>query len=294
MSSRNILNIAILAVVLILAVVAFYPSIQKPTEAPVIRLFDMPKSAITHLTIQGRNQTPQRFTKLDPQGSMEKWYMEEPIHAKASEPRLNTLLDIVEQPSRSQYQVETANLAKYGLDSPIATLTFNEHAIAIGNNDPIHQRRYVLVDGKVHLIDDNFSHLLNENIGHLIDHDLLPVDSVIEKITLPDFELIKMDTSWQLTPPRNGSVSQDVLQTFIDEWRYSQALDVTIMVEPYTNRTAPAIRIKLQGQDTPILFYVEHTEQGTVFIRPEFKMRFHLTKDTAQRLLQLPDIEPPA
>ena len=294
MSSRNILNIVILGAVLILAVIAFYPSMQKPTEAPVIHLFDMPKSAINHFTIQGRNQSPQRFIKQDQQGSVEKWYMEEPVHAKASESRLNTLLDIVEKPSRSQFQVEAANLAKYGLDSPIATLTFNEHTIAIGNNDPIHQRRYVLAEGKVHLIDDNFSHLLNENVGHLIDHALLPADSVIEKLTLPDFELIKMDANWQLTPPRNGGVSQDVLQTFVDEWRYSQSLDVTILAEPYTNTSAPTIRIKLQGQDSPILFYIEQTTQGTAFIRPELKLRFHLTKDTAQRLLQLPDIEPAA
>jgi hypothetical protein len=43
----------------------------------------------------------------------------------------------------------------------------------------------------------------------------------------------------------------------------------------------------MQDQADPIIFYVDQTQLHTVFIRPELKIRYHLTKDTAQRLMRL-------
>jgi hypothetical protein len=216
--------------------------------------------------------------------------MSDPVHARASEHRIGTLLDLLRQPSSTQLQVDKNNLAKYGLDAPRYGLEFNEYSMTIGDTEPLNNRRYVMAQDTVYLIEDYFSHLLTEGEGALIDHALLPPGSIIEKLQLPELTLQKKAGQWQISDASRLDAehySQDSLHTLIDEWRYGRALTVTLLSEPYDTSAAPAIRVYMQDQADPIIFYVDQTQLHTVFIRPELKIRYHLTKDTAQRLMRL-------
>lgn len=288
MPSRTILNIVIFFAVIVLGVLAFYPGEQNEQHKPGVRLTSLNKADIQFLAIHGLSETTVQFNK-----QQSGWYMSKPVHAKASEHRINTLLDVVEQTSHSQYQVPKDNLAKYGLAQPKYTLEFNNHLIAIGQNEPIKQRRYVLFENTVHIIDDFFSHLFSQSPATLIDHALLPMDSVIVKIVLPQYEINKVDSQWQVTPSEGKAYSQDVLQTLVDEWRYGRALQMSLLTTAQTStNTAKILQVYLQNQASPVVFHVENTPQQILFIRPDLMLRYHLTPNSAQRLLRIPDINP--
>jgi hypothetical protein len=140
------------------------------------------------------------------------------------------------------------------------------------------------------VIEDYFSHLLMEGEGALIDHALLPPGSIIEKLQLPELTLGKTQGQWQITEAsrlNSEHYSQDSLNALIDEWRYGRALTVTLLDEGYDSAGAPTIKVYLKNQPNPIVFYVDQTQVHTLFIRPDLKIRYHLTKDTAQRLMRL-------
>jgi len=285
MSSRNILNIVILLVVIVLAVIAFYPGTQPEPPPPMVKLLPLSKSDIHSLNIHSHDKPVLRFHKENQQ-----WFMTEPLRIQASEHRINTLLEIVQQPGGTQLAVDKNNLAKFGLDSPRYGLEFNEYPMAIGETDPIHNRRYVMAQDSVYLIEDYFSHLLMEGEGAFIDHALLPPDSLIDKLQLPDLTLRRHQGQWQITDASHLEAehySQDSLQTLIDEWRYGRALAVTLLKEPYDSPQAPIIKVLLRNQTDPIEFYVEQSQLHTLFIRPDLKVRYHLAKNTLERLTRL-------
>ena len=285
MSARNLLNIVILLAVIILAVIAFYPATQPETPQPMLRLLPLNKTDIQTINIHSHDKPVLRFGKQGQQ-----WFMTEPLHILASEHRVNTLLDILQQPEGTQLAVDKNNLAKFGLDAPRYGLEFNGNPVAIGDTDPIHKRRYVLAQDTVYLIEDYFSHLLLEGEGALIDHALLPPDSRILKLQLPNLTVAKVEGQWQITDASQLDAehySQDALQTLIDEWRYGRGLTVTLLSEPYDTSNVPVIKVFVRSQDDPIVFYMDQSQLHTLLIRPDLKIRYHLTKDTTQRLTQL-------
>jgi hypothetical protein len=285
MTARNLLNLVILLAVIVLAVIAFFPATQPEPPPSMVHLLPLSKTDIHTLNIHSHDKPVLRFAKQEQQ-----WYMTKPVHIRASEHRIDTLLNIVQQPEGTQLTVDKNNLAKFGLHTPRYGLEFNDYPMAIGDTDPIHQRRYVMAQDSVYLIEDYFSHLLLEGEGALIDHALLPPGSQIETLQLPNLSVRKHEGQWQITDASQlhaEHYSQDALQTLMDEWRYGRALTVTLLSEPYDSNKAPAIKVYLQNQADPIVFYIDQSQIHTLFIRPDLKIRYHLTKDTSQRLMRL-------
>jgi hypothetical protein len=285
MSARTILNIVIAAAVIVLAVIAFYPGNKPEPPPPMVQLLPLNKADINQLNIHSHDKPVLRFSKQDQQ-----WFMTDPIKVRASKHRIDTLLDLLRQPSSTKLSVDKNNLAKFGLDTPRYGLEFNGYSMTIGDTEPLHKRRYVMAQDTVYVIEDYFSHLLMEGEGALIDHALLPPGSIIEKLQLPELTLEKKQGQWQITEANRLNAehySQDSLNALIDEWRYGRALTVTLLDKNYDSTGVPTIKIYLKNQPDPIVFYVDQTQVHTLLIRPDLKIRYHLTKDTAQRLMRL-------
>ena len=88
MSARNLVNVVILSVVVILAIIAFYPSTSPEPPPPMAQLLPLSKSDINMLNIHSHDKPVQRFSKQD-----KRWFMTEPLHIKASEHRYRALIE---------------------------------------------------------------------------------------------------------------------------------------------------------------------------------------------------------
>jgi len=296
MTPRTLLNLGILLAVIALAAIAFFPRQQSEPETPMTSLLAVNKADVKTIRIQGSGIPELSFNKQDQQ-----WLMSAPVQITADDHRISTLLNILEQPANHKLPVNKTELPKYGLDSPLFFIYFNDLPLAIGGTDPIHQRRYVMAQDTVYLVDDTFSRWLGEGAGAFMDSALLPPGSVIQKIQLPDFEIVKEDTHWLYKPAGESAAektphySPDSLQTFVDEWRYGRALQVSQLETPYKLTGGRRFKVFLQGQAEPVEFFEELSTDDTALVRADLNIRYHLTKDTLQRLTTVTeqkDIEP--
>lgn len=296
MTPRSLLNLGILVAVIILAAIAFYPRQQPEPETAMVTLLTISKADVETISIQGAGKPQWDFDKQD-----EHWFMNAPVRVRANEHRISTLLNILRQPADHKLAVAPNSLSKYGLDAPLFSIRFNGTAVSVGGSDPIHQRRYVMARDSVYLVDDSFSRWLGEGAGAFIDAALLPPDSTIQKIQLPNFEVVKSEAQWQYKPEQESETanaahySPDSLQTFIDEWRYGRALQVSVLSAPYDPSKGRPLKVFLQNQAEPVVFYEESSAEDTALVRADLNIRYHVTKDTLGRLTKVTeqnDIEP--
>ncbi|WP_455202909.1 DUF4340 domain-containing protein [Kaarinaea lacus] len=285
MSSRAWLNVVILIAVVVLALFAFYQPSNNSEQTLQHALTPMNKVEVSDIEIRRPGKTTVRLQKQD-----QHWYVREPIKVPASPYRVDTLLELLQQNSFSRYQVEPANLAKYGLQPPKAELQFNHTTLALGEVDPLRGRRYVLFADQVHLINDNYEFVVNASVKTYVDAALLPQQSAIEDLRLPDMEIRLQQGRWQISPPPAQSYSQDDIQSLIDEWRYGQALAVELLQQPRAlDPTATIISVTLKDQTTPLEFELIQKPEQTVLIRPELGIRYQLAPGSANRLFAIVD-----
>jgi hypothetical protein len=88
------------------------------------------------------------------------WRMLEPLTLDADPGRLDQLLTLIAAPVLRSFPAPSAALDELGLDPIKLSLRLDGLTLAFGGLDPLGQRRYVMADGLVHLIDDRYHHLL--------------------------------------------------------------------------------------------------------------------------------------
>jgi hypothetical protein len=95
----------------------------------------------------------------------DRWQMSHPGPVPAQAARVAQLLAIAQAPLRRSFAPRQP-LEDYGLAPPAALLQFNRMQIGFGARDPSQRQRYVLVDGRVGLVDDVYFNLLTLPPSH--------------------------------------------------------------------------------------------------------------------------------
>lgn len=279
MNSRAILNLSILAIVIVLGAVVFYPP-QQSTETKIeTALTSLTPEAVHTITITKPNQTPINFVNQK-QG----WLINAPFTVNANPQRLEKILQLITQPSHSQYNIDESNLAKYGLDNPQVVIAFNDVELRFGGSDPIHQRRYILIDNRIHLITDLVSHILKQPVTQFIDLALIPGNQQITKLQLPEFSLKLIQGKWNFERPHNSTINQDAAQKFVDEWRYAQALSVELVKRAPPTDANNKVSIATSSQSVEFILFDGESE--TKLIRTDLPIQYQLSPDSVQTLLQ--------
>jgi hypothetical protein len=227
----------------------------------------------------------------------EEWSLREPFQMPANRFQAETLVSLAQATSTARYPAEKTNLHELKLDKPVLTVRFNDLEVALGDTEPLSGRRYALVGGTVHLINDSVSSLVGAEPTAFVSHALLPAESRPVAIAIPalkqgegespawgGFELRFEDSRWSLRPP-DDTVSQDTINTLVDGWRYAHALDV----KPYDKERKPlaTVRVELQGEAEPIRFDVLSLKPEVVLGRPDVSLQYTLAEPLAKRLFTL-------
>jgi len=287
MNSRKLLNLGLLAMVIGLGIIVMLDSsndIDAPEPNKISKLNSTDINQIL-ITINSNKRIELKKTnKL--------WRIIEPINIAANEVQVFVLLGLLNTISYGQHKVAEADLAKYGLDPPSVTINFNQNSFAIGDEDPVQHHRYILFNNTVHLIRDQYSSIAKSAPSGLINLAIMPENTKIKSLHLPDMKLDLIDGSWIITPPPDKTISQDTIRKLVDEWQFAQALEASLLdsVEPPELKTLP-VHIEFSG-DTPVMdLQTFSTDDERLLINPALGIQYHLTSHASARMFQLTEAQ---
>ena len=301
MSGRWWLNIGLAALIIALAlVVEFKPGMHKAPAIPP--LTDLSINRIDHIRLQ-RPGKPE----IDLARSAGQWVMTAPRKARANRFRINELLHLAVAKIATHFAAPAADLGRYGLDKPRAEVWLNNEKISFGGPHPLDPDHYVLYRDQVYLVPDHYANAATAPLSGFFSTRLINMRSRLMALRLPGLSLTrKPDGSWQVTPP-NKKLSTDRVNTFVDDWRYAEALSV----RPYSGKPViahvritfalPAVRAPA-GAGHPLGTSGKPPEPGPrsvldlgilerkpelILYRKDEGLEYHFPADMASQLLEL-------
>ncbi|WP_455223309.1 DUF4340 domain-containing protein [Kaarinaea lacus] len=284
MAKTLVTNLILLVIIIVLGLVIWLDPFSEPRVQPV-PLTGIDASTISTITLSSSGQLQVKLEKRDLQGKST-WYLTTPLEMPANPVKVGQLLDLLNTDSLRQYEIKSDNLAKLGLDPPGWEIALNQTKVQFGKTEPLEQRRYVLVGAKVHLINDRFSQYNFGSPLMLANLDILPVDKSVSEVHLPDKVIKKVDGQWQSMPSMEA-ISQNTFKEFIDEWRYAQALRVTLSDKQEQTTSATPVTIYLEKANQPIHLTVESTDEDVIVTNKDWGVRYYLASNIGKRLLHV-------
>lgn len=278
MKSRNLLNLILLGIVVILVlVVVFEPG--KKSKPPVHKLTTLNQDSISKIRIE---RTGKPDVALEKQH--ETWYMTSPYQLPANKFRTDAILRLLQAQSFSQHDIRKLDKKTFKLDKPAITLHFdNKLSMAFGGSEPLNHRRYVLVGNTLNLVSDSVYYYLAGKTTSLLSLQLLPAGVAIKGIQLPGHTLELKSGKWEISNEPKDMASDAVTQ-LLNHWKLAQALDVM----PAKDKPGKQqVKLFIDGQDKPIVFSIVKRHPDLMLLREDKGIEYRLTEDSANNLLAL-------
>lgn len=279
MRSRLLLNLVLLLAVILLAVLVFNTA-QEPDKTPDTKLTDLVPEQVTRIELQRQNEQPVSLHR-----EQDVWYMDKPYQLAANDYRVQALLRLLQTEYSSRNPIGDRDPALYGLDTPRATLVFNDTLkIEFGDTEPLTKQRYLRIANQLYLVaDTHYYHTVSPATGYL-SHALLPPGK-ITALELPDLHLSLQQGQWHSEPSHEDRSADDFTE-LVSNWRSAQAL----RLEPVNSETLPKanIRIQLANRDDPVQFTLQHKDKQIMLLRHDAHMRYVIDEAIRDQLLQLP------
>jgi hypothetical protein len=279
------LILCVIAVGLICAVLLSHKK-ETPKGVPLTAL---KADAVVHIVLHHPKAVDIVLDKKDG-----KWALTAPVQVAADPFEINSLIGLATAETRSTIDPKQVKLADLGLDPPAYDVTLNDVKIDFGGVEPLNFRRYVETGGKIDLIDDPPASTLDADYSDLVAKKLLPDNAQIASISVPGLKLTRSadGKSWTADPadPKAGS---DELQKFVDAWSNARALwNGAIPADAKPDANPQNISLLLKDGKT-LNYTVVGRDPQLVLQSDELKIRYSLAKDDADKLLKLPEPEPP-
>jgi len=277
MNSRSLLNIFLLLV--LGGLISFF---MLDNEAPVVsnKLTTLQPNDISRITIPREDRVDIILSKNSNSPNESEWYMLQPYAIKAHAFRVNTLLKLSQATTHKNYATNDLNLADYGLDTPRARIIFNDTEILFGKTNPLNNKRYLLCNNTLSLINDDTYPLVSAEPASLVDLHLLDSKN-IQSIETADWHIFKNSSNhWD----SNSQFSADQLQTLLENWQHAQAF----AVHKYMPRKKLG-NIVLTIDEQKMHFEISDDDPWLILARPDMGIEYHLDKALKNSLLGIPD-----
>lgn len=281
MNQRNILNLGLaLALAGLVAVVAYQPG--KELDEKTTLLTRLITKDVQKIVIEQIGQPSIMLAKIKNQ-----WQMKEPYNNLANTLRINKFLALVSAKSHAQYSASSANLKQLKLLTPNLIATIDDVKLLFGTTDALKGYRYIQINNTVHLITDRYSYLVQGQATTLLNPALLPKNTTISKLVLPELTLELTKTGWQSQPP-NKSASADQLQQLLDEWRFARALRVS-KIPPNNQHRAAAIKVHTDNNQTHLFGLIQQKDE-IILQNKNTGLSYHFATEAGERLLNFSSI----
>lgn len=285
---RTRINLALLALVLVLGALALWGPAPEQAGAPQENppLTPMRADQVRHVAIERPGlDGPIRLTR----GDDDRWTVTLPGRGAplpADTFKADRLAELAEARVYDRFPAGT-DLAAYGLDRPRATVTLNAVVLRFGATEPLRHRRYVLADGHVHLIDDRYFDAIANTPANWVDKALLPGAPALAAVRLPDLTVRRGEDGWTVEPAQ--SLSADALQAFVDAWRHARALTVKLPEAAPEGKGTVVLELADGGER---VFELVQREPRLQLWDPERRVLYEFAAYTSERLLDPSRHEP--
>lgn len=272
MQSRLLVNLGLLLLVVALGYLVF-TSNDKDSDAARV-LTNIKAESINTITIRHNN----RVTNIEKTNGH--WQITSPVNIAANDFRIGTILNLLSTASYADYAADSLEPGKYKLEPADTSITFNKLQIDFGMINPINNYRYVKVNNRVHLIDDHHYPLLSSQPGTLVARTLLPADSKINKLVLPEQTLaLNSKEIWRSTK----EISADAVVETLNNWRNTEAFGVH---DYFERKSLGAIKVYIDNVYEPIQFFITDVDPWLIIARPDIKLEYHFNLELYDSLLR--------
>jgi hypothetical protein len=280
MKNRWLLNIGLTLLVGTLVLLVLYkPGAKKEAEGT-------PLTALTADAIQRVRLVRPKQPDIVLEKNGEDWRLTAPRRARANNFRVNELLRLAATRVSTRFPVASADLGKYGLDQPLATLFLNDAEIRFGGMHPLDNQLYVLHDGQVQLIPTSVFRAVSAPLSDFLSTSLIEDKAKLLAFKFPAFGLKQNEQGAWTRTPELKDLGSDQVNRFVDEWRHARALSTAAYSgKPVKERVTLTLA---DGDQQRVL------EFGVLAYKPEFilyrkdeNLEYSFPEETGTRLLQL-------
>ena len=278
--------LSLLALLLVVAGLAAWLFMKPENDATrTYAVSSLRPADVTRLTLGRRVAAPHAERAKD-EIVMEKrdaeWRITAPFAGRAEASVVERLLSVLEAEARVRYPA--SDLARYGLDAPLAVLTANDQPIAYGSINPTTREQYVLAGGQVLVLPVTYAAALPRSIDGLLAKALFAADEKRPvRFDLPDFTVALEDGTWAVAPIANDA-GADERNAWVDAWRNASALAVARHASP-----APAESVKVTLKDgRSVTLGIAQRAPDVVLVRHDEGVAYHFFADSGRRLLAPP------
>jgi hypothetical protein len=280
MKNRWLLNIGLALLVGLLILLGLYkPGVEKEIQGKLL-------TTLTAESVQRIKIVRPKQPEILLEKSGEVWQLNAPRQARANSYRVNELLALAAQRITTRFPAVPADLAKYGLDKPLATLFLDDAEIHFGGMHPLDNQLYVLHDGQVQLVPVSVLRTVSAPLNDFLSTS--PIEDKARPLAFkfPAFSLKQNEQgAWIRTPELKG-LGSDQVNRFVDEWRHARALSTA----PYSGKPVKTrVTLTLTNGDKQRVI-----EFGVLAVKPEFvlyrkdeKLEYSFPEETGSRLMQL-------
>ncbi len=280
MTSRTLLNLALLLIVLILISIVVLEPGNTPEPESVL-LTNLNSSDINKIKITRRDKDTIVLEKESGH-----WNMLSPYPLAANDYKVEAVMKLLSIESAAQYDINQLDPAHYELTSPAVSIQFNDSLqIDFGNIETLHKQRYVRINQQLHLIPDYYYYQLVSSTTDYLDHALIREGEKITRIELPALTLALVDNKWTLDP-ENENYSADAYTDLLNEWQYAHAVELRPVTKRKKNK-GQLIRVFLRGKESPLVFNLYQQEDEFILSRADKNIEYVMAADKADALLSL-------
>lgn len=274
MHSHAWLNLIMLVTVAVLAAFLYIkPSFQ---EEATYQISSLSAEAVQHIRIE-RQDTIIELSRSD-----NRWYMNEPVHGRVNEVKVDRILEILS--ATSNHLLPLANFDRYGLGSPIVELQADQESFKFGDFAPITNEQYLATLQHVFLVSPRYAASLSVLPTDLLNSRLLAEEEIPVEIVFRDFHLKQGEGQWLLNPQHpEHTLSQDALNQWLQVWQLAHAIYLTLDPDK-PDAAGKEISIELQD-GRKIKLIAMQNESELSLLRVDEGIRYHFPSSLGNRLL---------
>jgi hypothetical protein len=275
MRSRLWLNLALLAVVAILGLIAYFLPQDQELEH---RLSALTPPEARSIQIVWQNAQSATLARGNPD-----WIMTAPFSARADNFQIERLLTLLEATAKER--LAATGTARYDLHQPAASVTINQQTFNFGAFNEMSRERYIETKGAIYPVPLRYANVVPKDALQLVNKQLFAPSETLTSIELAGYKFGREDGKWRVTPALD--VSADDLQRWLDEWRLAAALSAVAADE---RKALATVKVTLQEGPTVIIAVLQR-EPDLVLKRSDQAYALQFAQSIGKRLLAPPQVK---